>query len=264
MLTPIRPSGVTVTRNVRSVVCSECSYPSAHPICPGRVESDGGEHTAGACRRTHSARDVPMQARLTAWRLRGVSAAMPRRSSRWRRAACLRLMDSDSGGPGAWRARGGVPIITNPPWKRDQLHALIGHFTRCAPFRWLLFDANWAHTRQPKTSTKTAPASSRSGVCAGSRVHLTLARTTPAGIGSNKRTRSGRFCSRFGATTERTKLARAKSAAHHIRCCARIRGSAPMPVANARDRIAVTVTVTEDARLDGPQLPSSFFDPRYT
>jgi hypothetical protein len=45
---------------------------------------------------------------------------------------------------------GGVPIITNPPWRRDQLHALIGHFMRRAPFCWLLFDANWAHTRQSR------------------------------------------------------------------------------------------------------------------
>ena len=45
---------------------------------------------------------------------------------------------------------GGVPIITNPPWRRDQLHALIPHFMRCAPFCWLLFDANWAHTRQSR------------------------------------------------------------------------------------------------------------------
>ena len=48
---------------------------------------------------------------------------------------------------------GGVPIITNPPWRRDQLHALIGHFMRCAPFCWLLFDANWAHTRQSPASS---------------------------------------------------------------------------------------------------------------
>lgn len=38
-------------------------------------------------------------------------------------------------------------IITNPPWERDLLHQII---VRCALFRptWLLFDADWAHTRQ--------------------------------------------------------------------------------------------------------------------
>lgn len=38
-------------------------------------------------------------------------------------------------------------IITNPPWEREALHQII---VRCALFRptWLLFDADWAHTRQ--------------------------------------------------------------------------------------------------------------------
>jgi hypothetical protein len=38
-------------------------------------------------------------------------------------------------------------IITNPPWTRPILHEMIGHFQRIAP-TWLLFDADWAHTRQ--------------------------------------------------------------------------------------------------------------------
>lgn len=38
-------------------------------------------------------------------------------------------------------------IITNPPWSRDILHKLIVHFQRIAP-TWLLFDADWAHTKQ--------------------------------------------------------------------------------------------------------------------
>lgn len=38
-------------------------------------------------------------------------------------------------------------IITNPPWTRDILHAMIRHFQRQAP-TWLLFDADWAHTGQ--------------------------------------------------------------------------------------------------------------------
>lgn len=38
-------------------------------------------------------------------------------------------------------------IITNPPWTRSILHEMIVHFQRIAP-TWLLFDADWAHTRQ--------------------------------------------------------------------------------------------------------------------
>ena len=42
----------------------------------------------------------------------------------------------------------GVPVITNPPWSREVLHELIAHVMRAAPFVWLLFDADWAQTRQ--------------------------------------------------------------------------------------------------------------------
>lgn len=38
-------------------------------------------------------------------------------------------------------------IITNPPWSREPLHAMILHFQHIAP-TWLLFDADWAHTGQ--------------------------------------------------------------------------------------------------------------------
>lgn len=38
-------------------------------------------------------------------------------------------------------------IITNPPWTREILHPMIVHFQHIAP-TWLLFDADWAHTRQ--------------------------------------------------------------------------------------------------------------------
>ncbi len=41
-------------------------------------------------------------------------------------------------------------MITNPPWSRDLLHRLITHFMRAAPFAWLLFDADWAHTKQSR------------------------------------------------------------------------------------------------------------------
>lgn len=38
-------------------------------------------------------------------------------------------------------------FITNPPWSRDVLHPLITHLSDQAP-TWLLFDADWIHTRQ--------------------------------------------------------------------------------------------------------------------
>jgi hypothetical protein len=38
-------------------------------------------------------------------------------------------------------------IITNPPWDRKILHPMIEHFRHQAP-TWLLFDADWMHTKQ--------------------------------------------------------------------------------------------------------------------
>lgn len=38
-------------------------------------------------------------------------------------------------------------IITNPPWTRPILHQMIEHFSALRP-TWLLFDADWMHTRQ--------------------------------------------------------------------------------------------------------------------
>lgn len=38
-------------------------------------------------------------------------------------------------------------IITNPPWTRKILHPMITAFSNQAP-TWLLFDADWMHTRQ--------------------------------------------------------------------------------------------------------------------
>lgn len=38
-------------------------------------------------------------------------------------------------------------IITNPPWSRDVLHPMIVAFSDLKP-TWLLFDADWSHTRQ--------------------------------------------------------------------------------------------------------------------
>ena len=38
-------------------------------------------------------------------------------------------------------------IITNPPWDRKILHPMIEHFSGLRP-TWLLFDADWIHTKQ--------------------------------------------------------------------------------------------------------------------
>ena len=38
-------------------------------------------------------------------------------------------------------------IITNPPWTRSTLHPMIEHFSAMRP-TWLLFDADWMHTKQ--------------------------------------------------------------------------------------------------------------------
>jgi hypothetical protein len=38
-------------------------------------------------------------------------------------------------------------IITNPPWDRKILHPMIEHFSSMRP-TWLLFDADWVHTKQ--------------------------------------------------------------------------------------------------------------------
>jgi hypothetical protein len=41
----------------------------------------------------------------------------------------------------------GVVFVTNPPWRREILHALIVNLSDQAP-TWLLIDADWVHTRQ--------------------------------------------------------------------------------------------------------------------
>tara|TARA_R100000664_G_scaffold34032_1_gene53553 strand:- start:4827 stop:5372 length:546 start_codon:yes stop_codon:yes gene_type:complete len=51
---------------------------------------------------------------------------------------------------------GGEMFITNPPWHRDALHPMIDKFCEVAPVTWLLFDADWMHTKQaiPYLETK--------------------------------------------------------------------------------------------------------------
>ena len=47
------------------------------------------------------------------------------------------------------KACGADYIITNPPWDRSLLHPMLDHWRKLAP-TWLLFDADWAHTRQAR------------------------------------------------------------------------------------------------------------------
>jgi hypothetical protein len=41
----------------------------------------------------------------------------------------------------------GLTFITNPPWQREVLHEIIVNLSNQLP-TWLLFDADWKHTRQ--------------------------------------------------------------------------------------------------------------------
>lgn len=49
--------------------------------------------------------------------------------------------------PHSWDQDPIACFITNPPWDRKVLHPLIVHLSDQAP-TWLLFDADWMHTRQ--------------------------------------------------------------------------------------------------------------------
>lgn len=44
-------------------------------------------------------------------------------------------------------------FITNPPWTRQILHPLIERLSDIAP-TWLLFDADWKHTKQARPYMK--------------------------------------------------------------------------------------------------------------
>jgi hypothetical protein len=74
-------------------------------------------------------------------------------------AQCLVASDIEPGAEGVFRvdalkatradilSTGATHIITNPPWTREILHAMILHFSSVLP-TWLLFDADWVHTAQ--------------------------------------------------------------------------------------------------------------------
>lgn len=70
---------------------------------------------------------------------------------------CVRAMDIEPQGVAIEKADaltddglhrwGADYIITNPPWSRPVLHQMIARFSSILP-TWLLFDADWMHTRQ--------------------------------------------------------------------------------------------------------------------
>jgi len=43
---------------------------------------------------------------------------------------------------------GDWPVITNPPWTREILHPMIDMFVEEGRDIWLIFDADWAYTKQ--------------------------------------------------------------------------------------------------------------------
>ena len=58
------------------------------------------------------------------------------------RAGWITKRDALSGGWGPYL------YVTNPPWRRDILHPLIERLTEQGGRAWLLFDADWMHTKQ--------------------------------------------------------------------------------------------------------------------
>lgn len=54
----------------------------------------------------------------------------------------------------AWRSRRPIDfVIENPPWSRPILHQIIVRYSAVWP-TWLLFDADWAHTKQARPYLK--------------------------------------------------------------------------------------------------------------
>lgn len=70
-------------------------------------------------------------------------------------ASCIEALDIEPRTPIAYQADAldwspdpsADWIITNPPWDRKVLHPMIQHFAAMRP-TWLLFDADWMHTKQ--------------------------------------------------------------------------------------------------------------------
>lgn len=56
-------------------------------------------------------------------------------------------VEADFRALGRYECQNADYIITNPPWDRKILHPMIEHFCALKP-TWLLFDADWMHTKQ--------------------------------------------------------------------------------------------------------------------
>ena len=61
---------------------------------------------------------------------------------------CVCSFDEDEDATVSKRFKGSL-YITNPPWDRKLLHPIIVNLSDTAP-TWLLFDADWMHTKQSK------------------------------------------------------------------------------------------------------------------
>ncbi len=65
----------------------------------------------------------------------------------------VQTCDALSVSESALKTAGADYIITNPPWTREILHPMIEHFSALLP-TWLLFDADWMHTKQSEPYMK--------------------------------------------------------------------------------------------------------------
>ena len=82
---------------------------------------------------------------------RAVLLATARWCAIWNPSGCAASMPATSR-PARTRLRSTLTatadaIITNPPYTRELMHALIAHFQRIAP-TWLLIDYDWSATKQ--------------------------------------------------------------------------------------------------------------------
>jgi hypothetical protein len=79
---------------------------------------------------------------------------------------CIERVDIEPRAPGIFEADATVHrwaedaghfdcFITNPPWSREDLHKIIVNLSDQAP-AWLLFDADWSHTRQPRPVSRAS------------------------------------------------------------------------------------------------------------
>ncbi|WP_424967313.1 class I SAM-dependent methyltransferase [Dinoroseobacter sp. S375] len=119
-------------------------------------------------RRKHDTYDTPREA------VEPLRGHLPRRAPYWEPCAgsgaliralsfgnCVACSDIEPRGLDGWMQRADALsvgqksvamaeadyIITNPPWTRQILHPMIDHFAHLRP-TWLLFDADWMHTKQ--------------------------------------------------------------------------------------------------------------------